>query len=105
MSHQQDRIAHLPKRRPPVHPGELLLEEFLRPMGISQREFAKHIGWNTTKLNEIINGRRGLSLQSILDLADVFAMSAGFWLNLQTDYDLWHAVQGRRKKSPLKKAI
>lgn len=94
----------LPKNRPPVHPGEMLLEEFLNPMGLSQRQFARHVGWTPAKLNEIINGKRGLSYDSALDLADVFQMEVQFWLNLQAAYDLWHALKGRRRKPALKLA-
>ena len=52
----------LPKNRPPTHPGEMLLEEFLKPLGVSQKEFAVHLGWIYARLNEIINGKRGVSV-------------------------------------------
>lgn len=94
----------LPTNREPVHPGEMLLEEFLKPMGLSQRTFAKHIGWTPAKLNEIINGKRGVSYEAALDLADVFQMEAQFWINLQAAYDLWHALQRHTKKEALIKA-
>lgn len=90
-----------PKSREPVHPGEMLLEEFLIPLGISQRQFARHIGWTPAKLSEIIKGKRGLSYASALDLADVFQMEPGFWINLQASYDLWHALQSHKKRAPL----
>jgi antitoxin HigA-1 len=91
----------LPSNRIPVHPGEMILEEFLKPMKISQREFARHIGWTTAKLSEIIKGKRSLSYASALDLADVFQMEAQFWINLQTAFDLWHAMQKHQKRLPL----
>lgn len=94
----------LPTGREPVHPGEMLLEEFLRPMGISQRAFAKHIGWTPAKLSEIINGKRGLSYESALDLADVLQMEAQFWINLQSAYDLWYALRHHTKKEALIRA-
>jgi len=93
----------LPTHRAPVHPGEMLLEEFLKPMGISQRQFAMHIGWTPAKLSEIVKGKRSLSYESILDLADVFQMEAQFWLNLQSAYDIWHAMKAHQHKPPFKK--
>lgn len=95
----------LPTHREPIHPGEILLEEFLKPMGISQRQFALHIGWTPAKLSEIVKSKRGLSYESALDLADVFQMEAPFWINLQAAYDLWHAQKQHQKKPPLKKAV
>ena len=83
----------LHKKRKPTHPGEMLLEEFLNPMGLTQKQLATHLGWTTAKLNEIINGRRGLTAESSLALADAFGMEAEFWLNLQLHWDLWHAAQ------------
>lgn len=94
----------LPSHREPVHPGEMLLEEFLKPMGISQRQFAQHIGWTTTKLSEIIKGKRGISYESALDLADVFQMEVQFWINLQAAWDLWHAMKTHQKRPPISKA-
>ena len=81
----------LPKNRTPTHPGEMLLEEFLKPMGLTQKQLAKHLGWTAAKLNEIVNGRRGLTAESALALADAFEIEAEFWLNLQSSWDLWQA--------------
>jgi len=94
----------LPTHQPPVHPGEMLLEEFLKPMGLSQRQFAQHIGWTTTKLSEIIKGKRGVSYESALDLADVFAMEVQFWVNLQAAWDLWHAQRNHVPRPPIVRA-
>ena len=94
----------LPEHREPVHPGEMLLEEFLNPMDLSQRAFAKHIGWTPAKLSEIVKGKRGISYESALDLADVFQMEVQFWINLQAAYDLWHALRRHTKKMALVKA-
>lgn len=94
----------LPKKRPPTHPGEMLLEEFLKPMGISQKEFAKHLGWTYARLNEIINARRGVSAESALAFADAFKMEPEFWLNLQRDWDLWHALKKHRNIKMIKSA-
>ena len=88
----------LPRKRSPTHPGEMLLKEFLEPMEITQKAFAKHLGWTYARLNEIINGHRGLSADSALSLGDVFDMEPEFWLNLQIHFDLWHAKQTHQKK-------
>ena len=86
---------HEPKN--PFHPGEMLLEEFLRPMGMSQRAFAEKLGWTQTRLNEIIRGKRGITAESALDLADALGTSAKLWMNLQATYDL-HAAKQRRSR-------
>ena len=94
----------LPTNRQPTHPGEMLLEEFLAPMDLSQKKFAEHIKWTPARLNEIINGKRGISAESALTLGDAFEMEAEFWLNLQRDWDLWQAQQTHKRVKPLKKA-
>jgi antitoxin HigA-1 len=85
----------LPTKRPPTPPGEILLEEFLKPLGISQQQFAKHLGgtWTQPKISEIINGKRRITESTALAFADAFGTSAEFWLNLQYYSDLWHAKQ------------
>jgi antitoxin HigA-1 len=83
----------LPTQRPPTHPGEMLLEEFLRPLGISQSAFAIRLGVSFPRLNEIINAKRSVTSDTALRLAQVTCMSADFWLGLQQDWDLWHAVR------------
>lgn len=87
----------LPKNRAPTHPGDMLLNTFLKPCGITQKKFAQHLGWEYSRINNIVNGHRGVSANSALDLADALNMEPEFWLNLQRDYDLWHASQARRK--------
>ena len=82
----------LPTDRPPTHPGEMLLEEFLKPLGISQSAFAIRLGVSFPRLNEIIRGKRAVTPDTALRLARVLGMSADFWLGLQTDWDLWHAM-------------
>ena len=69
----------------PFHPGEILLEEFLQPAGLSQAEFARQIGWTKARLNELIRGKRGITAESALDLADALGTSAKLWMNLQAD--------------------
>lgn len=80
----------------PFHPGEMLLEEFLAPMGISQAAFANRIGWTRTRLNEFIRGKRGVTAAAALDLADALGTSPKLWMNLQATYDLDKATKARR---------
>jgi len=87
--------TRLPKNRAPTHPGEMLLEEFLRPMGITQSDFAVRLGVSFPRLNEIIKGKRGVTPDTALRLARVLGMSAEFWLGLQLDWDLWNAMQSK----------
>ena len=83
----------LPTHQPPTHPGEMLLEEFLKPLGISQSAFAIQLGVSFPRLNEVVNGRRSVTPDTALRLAQVTGMSADFWLGLQQDWDLWHALR------------
>ena len=83
----------LPPNRPPTHPGEMLLEEFLKPMNLTQRELAKAIHVPYQRVNEIVYGKRGVTPATALRLARFFGMSAGFWMNLQLRWDLYHAQQ------------
>ena len=75
-------------KSPPIHPGEILLEEFLKPFGISQYRVAKNIGVPARRINEIVHGRRAITADTALRLARYFGTSERFWLNLQTRYDL-----------------
>ena len=86
----------LPRRRPPTHPGEMLLEEFLKPMGITQSAFAIRLGVSFPRLNEIIRGKRSITPDTALRLERVLGISADFWLGLQQDWDLWHAMNSDR---------
>src|SRR5688500_14701292 len=72
----------------PVHPGEVLLEEFLKPMELSQNRLALDIGVPARRINEIVLGKRGITADTALRLGRYFGMSAQFWLGLQMDYDL-----------------
>jgi addiction module HigA family antidote len=72
----------------PIHPGEVLLEEFLRPMGLSQNRLALNIGVHPRRINEIVLGKRGVTADTALRLARFFGTSPQFWLGLQNDYDL-----------------
>lgn len=83
----------LPTHQPPTHPGEMLLEEFLKPLGITQSAFAIRLGVSFPRLNEVINGKRSVTPDTALRLARVTGMSADFWLGLQQDWDVWHAMR------------
>ena len=72
----------------PIHPGEMLLEDFLEPLGISQYRLAQAIGVPARRINEIVHGSRRISADTALRLSRYFGMSDGFWLNLQAHYDL-----------------
>ena len=72
----------------PIHPGEILLEEFLIPMGISQYRLAKDISVPPRRINEIVHGKRGVSANTALRLERFFGLSEGFWLRLQAHYDI-----------------
>jgi antitoxin HigA-1 len=87
----------IPTHRPPTHPGEMLLEEFLNPMELSQRDLAQAIGVPYQRINEIVNGRRGITPSTALRLAQFFGMSPDFWMNLQQRWDLYHARQDESK--------
>ncbi len=78
----------MPKKLPPIHPGEILLEEFLKPMGISQYRLAKDTNVPPRRINEIVHGKRSISADTALRLARYFGTTERFWLNLQTRYDL-----------------
>ena len=80
----------------PFHPGEILLEEFLEPMGMSQAVFAQKIGWSRARLNELIRGKRGITAEAALDLAETLGTSPKLWLNVQATYALAKAVEARR---------
>ena len=78
----------LPTNRIPTHPGEILLEEFLVPMNISQVAFAAHIGVPTQRVNEIVRGKRGVTPETAWLFAEALGTSPEFWINLQSNYDL-----------------
>ena len=86
-------MIRVPSHREPTHPGEMLLEEFLKPMELSQRELADGIQVPYQRVNELINRRRGITPATALRLAKYFGNTAGFWMNLQLRWDLYHAQQ------------
>ncbi len=79
----------------PFHPGEMLLEEFLEPAGVSQAAFARQLGWTKAKLNELIKGKRGITADTALDLSEALGTSPKLWMNLQSTYDLDRAAAKR----------
>jgi len=91
-------MSPIPTHRPPTHPGEMLLEEFLKPMGMTQRELADAIHVPYQRINEIINGRRGVTASTALRLSKYFGTSPDFWMNLQLRWDLYFA---RRKEEKM----
>lgn len=82
--------------RNPFHPGEILLEEFIEPAGMTQSALAEKLGWTTARLNELIKGKRGITAAAALDLADVLGTSPKLWMNLQATYDLDKAAKARQ---------
>jgi len=95
----------LPRKRPPTHPGEMLLREYLEPLGVTQRQFAAHLGWTYARVNEIVNGHRGVSAGSALAFGEALGTGPELWLNLQRDWDLWHSIRNHQKVPLLKKAV
>jgi addiction module HigA family antidote len=85
-------------RRAPTHPGEVLAEEFLSPMGLTQAEAARRMRMSTNRLNELVRGKRGVTAATAIRLAELLGTSPELWLSLQTTWDLWHAyrAEGRR---------
>ena len=91
------------KRCPPIHPGEVLLEEFLKPLGITQYRLAKDVSVPPRRINEIVLGKRAITADTALRLARYFGTTEQFWLNLQTRYDL--EVERDRLGDRLKKEV
>jgi len=78
----------LPKNRVPTHPGEILQEEFLEPLGLTQVALAKHLGISVQRINELIRGKRGITPETAWLLAQALGTTPEFWINLQTSHDL-----------------
>ena len=83
------------KTLPPIHPGEILLEEFLNPLGISQNKLGRELGIPAQRINEIVRGKRAISVDTALRLARYFGTTPQFWLNLQMRYDIETARKTR----------
>ncbi|MCB0064554.1 MAG: HigA family addiction module antidote protein [Caldilineaceae bacterium] len=85
-------MLRIPTNGPPTHPGEMLLEEFLKPLGMTQRALAEQLDVSYPRVNELIHGKRGVTPDTALRLERLFGMEAQFWLNLQLVWDLYHAM-------------
>jgi addiction module HigA family antidote len=90
-------MIRIPTNRTPTHPGEMLLEEFLVPMGLTQRELADSIHVPYQRVNDLVNGRRGITPNTALRLAKYFGNTAAFWMNLQLRWDLYFADQAEKQ--------
>ena len=93
-----DAERRLPRNRPPTHPGEMLFEEFVKPLRLTQVELARCLGVSYPRLNEIIKGKRSVTPDTALRLSRVLGMSPDFWLVLQQEWDLWHAMNSPEAK-------
>jgi addiction module HigA family antidote len=94
----EEVMIRVPTDRTPTHPGEMLLEEFIKPMGLTQRKLAEAIHVPYQRINEIINGKRGMTPSTALRLEKYFGMSASFWLNLQLRWDLYFTQQAENEE-------
>ena len=83
----------VPKYRPPSHPGEILLKDFLDPMGITQRELADALHVPYQRINELVNQKRGITPSTAIRLSKFFGNSSEFWLNLQQNWELYHVLK------------
>ncbi|MDJ0636995.1 MAG: HigA family addiction module antitoxin [Xenococcaceae cyanobacterium MO_188.B29] len=88
----------IPKYRPPTHPGEMLLKEFLEPMQITQQALAQAIGVPYQRVNELVNSKRGITPSTALRLSKFFGNSPDFWLNLQNAWEIYHAQVAEAKQ-------
>lgn len=86
-------MVRIPTERVPIHPGEIVLEEFLNPMGLTQRQLADGIHVPYQRINDIVNGRRGITPSTALRLAKYFSMTPEFWMNLQLRWEMYFAQQ------------
>ena len=91
-------MISVPTDRTPTHPGEMLVEEFLKPMGLTQREVAQAIHVPYQRINEIVNGKRGVTPRTALRLEKFLGMPASFWLNLQLRWDLYFAQRAEESE-------
>lgn len=94
-------MIRIPTHRAPTHPGEMLSEEFLKPMSLTQRQLADAINVPYQRINEIVNGRRGVTPSTALRLSKYFRVSPDFWLNLQLRWDLYFAQQSEAEQLSL----
>ena len=91
-------MVRIPTHRAPIHPGEILQEEFLKPLALTQRELAESIRVPYQRVNELVNGRRGVTASTALRLGRYFGMSAGYWMNLQLRWDLYRVAESESEE-------
>jgi len=91
-------VIRTPRRRPPTSPGEMLAEEFLKPLRMTQKELAKRIHVSLPRVNEIVRGKRSITPDTALRLARLFKTSPEFWLHGQLAWDLYHTTHSRTSK-------
>lgn len=91
-------MVRIPTHQAPTHPGEMLVEEFLSPMGLSQRDLADGIRVPYQRVNELVNGRRGITPATALRLAKFFGTTPDLWMNLQLRWDLYHAQEAEARE-------
>ena len=92
-------MPRIPTHGPPTHPGEMILEEFLKPLTMTQTEFARRMGVAWTRANQLIKGKRGVTTDTALRLEQLFGMPAEFWLTLQLRWDLYQAMHAPSVKA------
>ena len=92
-------MVRIPTHGPPTHPGEMLLEEFLKPLGLSQAGLAERLGVSYPRVNELVHGKRGVTPDTALRLERLFGMEAQFWLNLQLAWDLYQVQHSRAARN------
>jgi len=92
------KMVRIPTHGPPTHPGEMLLEEFLKPLGMTQVELAAKIGVSYPRINELVRRKRSITPNTALRLEQLLGMEAQFWLNLQLAWDLYHAAHSPAAK-------
>ena len=85
-------MVRIPKNGPPTHPGAILLEEFFKPLNMTQSDLAEKLGVSYPRVNELIHGKRGMTPDTALRLERLFGLDAQFWLNLQLAWDLYHVT-------------
>ena len=97
-------MSQLPRHRMPTTPGEILREEYLRPLGVTQKQLADHLGCDVKVVNRIVNGRSSVTAEMALKLGAAFRTTAEFWMNAQLAVDLHVAAQGVSLPKPLPRA-
>jgi antitoxin HigA-1 len=95
-------MVRIPTHRPPTHPGEMLIEEFLKPLGMTQTELAGRLGVSYPRINELVHGKRDMTPDTALRLERLFGVEAQFWLNLQLAWDLYHVKHSAAAKEIVK---